>query len=184
MTSGGAGRYLIAQFDTAWKLASLHLAGLTTAECLWRPARLGPHVHALPDGTWRADWPDHERYDLGPPSIAWLTWHVGFWWSMALDHSFGAGTLQREQVRWPGDAETVRGWLGGLQARWRAELERLPDEELSCAQRTRWPFRDRPYGDVVAWVTVELTKNAAEIGYARFLYAVSLGADPCSKLQA
>ena len=27
--------------------------------------------------------------------------------------------------------------------------------------------------DVVAWVNVELTKNAAEIGYARFLYAVS-----------
>ena len=40
-------------------------------------------------------------------------------------------------------------------------------------QRTRWLFRDRPFGDVVAWVNVELTKNAAEIGYARFLYAVS-----------
>jgi len=26
--------------------------------------------------------------------------------------------------------------------------------------------------DVVAWVNVELTKNAAEIGYARFLHAV------------
>jgi hypothetical protein len=25
---------------------------------------------------------------------------------------------------------------------------------------------------VIAWVNVELTKNAAEIGYARFLYAV------------
>jgi hypothetical protein len=31
---------------------------------------------------------------------------------------------------------------------------------------------DRPFGDVIAWVNVELTKNAAEIGYARFLYAV------------
>jgi hypothetical protein len=34
-------------------------------------------------------------------------------------------------------------------------------------------FQDRPFGDVIAWVNVELTKNAAEIGYARFLYAVS-----------
>jgi len=25
---------------------------------------------------------------------------------------------------------------------------------------------------LVAWVNLELTKNAAEIGYARFLYAV------------
>jgi hypothetical protein len=31
---------------------------------------------------------------------------------------------------------------------------------------------DRPFGDVLAWVNLELTKNAAEIGYARFLYAV------------
>jgi hypothetical protein len=28
---------------------------------------------------------------------------------------------------------------------------------------------------VVAWVNVELTKNAAETGYARFLYQVRAG---------
>jgi len=32
---------------------------------------------------------------------------------------------------------------------------------------------DRPFGDVLAWANVELTKNAAELGYARFLHAVS-----------
>lgn len=47
------------------------------------------------------------------------------------------------------------------------------DADGKWRERTRWPFRDRPFGDVVAWVNVELTKNAAEIGYARFLYAVS-----------
>lgn len=36
---------------------------------------------------------------------------------------------------------------------------------------TRWPFKDRPFADVVAWLNIELAKNAAEIGYARFLYA-------------
>jgi len=41
--------------------------------------------------------------------------------------------------------------------------------------RPRWPFQDRPFGDVVAWVNGELTKNAAEIGYARFLHAVEHG---------
>ena len=77
---------LLRQFDTAWKLMSYHLDGLTTDECLWRPARKGLHVAQGADGVWRADWPEHEGYDLGPPSIAWITWHVGFWWSMALDH--------------------------------------------------------------------------------------------------
>jgi hypothetical protein len=51
-------------------------------------------------------------------------------------------------------------------------LDRITADELRSTQRTRWPFRDRPFGDVVAWLNVELAKNAAEIGYARFLYAV------------
>jgi hypothetical protein len=165
--------YLIRQFETAWKLTSIHLNGLTTEECLWRPAQQGLHVHRDADGKWRPDWPDHEGYRLGPPSIAWLTWHVGFWWSMVLNHSFGDGTVSRENVMWPGNADAVREWLGRLQGEWRAAIEPITDDDLRSTHRTRWPFRDRPFGDVAAWVNVELTKNAAEIGYARFLYAVS-----------
>jgi hypothetical protein len=165
--------YLIRQFATAWKLTNFHLDGLATEECLWRPARVGLHVHRVRDGSWRADWPDHEGYDLGPPSIAWLTWHVGFWWSMVLNHSFGDGTRSHEDVLWPGSADAVREWLGRLQAEWRVVLDLITDDDLRSTQRTRWPFQDRPFGDVVAWVNVELTKNAAEIGYARFLYALA-----------
>lgn len=165
---------LIRQFDIAWALTQYHLDGLTTEECLWRPARVGLHVHREADGTWRAEWPEHEGYTLGPPSIAWVTWHMGFWWSMVLDHSFGDARLQREDVAWPGSAEATLEWLGRLAGRWRAALEQLDDDELLSHTRTRWPFTDRPLADVVAWATVELTKNAAELGYARFLYAVRL----------
>ncbi len=98
---------------------------------------------------------------------------MGFWWSMALDHAFGEGSLSREDITWPGDADGVRDTLYALQERWGAALEPLTDDDLRASERTRWPFRDRPFGDVVAWVNVELTKNAAEIGYARFLYAVN-----------
>ena len=164
--------YLLRQFDTAWALTSYHLDGLTTEECLWRPAQAGLHVRQDPEGRWRAEWPEHEGYDLGPPSIAWLTWHLGFWWSMVLDHSFGAGTLARENVLWPGTADGVREWIGQLQGQWRARLEQATSDDVHSAQRTRWPFQDKPFGDVIAWANVELTKNAAELGYARFLYAV------------
>jgi hypothetical protein len=92
---------------------------------------------------------------------------------MVLNHSFGDGTVSRDIVVWPGDADAVREWIGRLQGEWRAALQRLTDDEIRSAQRTRWPFQDRPFGDVAAWVNVELTKNAAEIGYARFLYAVN-----------
>jgi hypothetical protein len=163
--------YLIRQLDLAWQLASYHLDGLTTEECLWRPAREGLHVHRAADGEWDADWPDRESYDLGPPSIGWVTWHLGFWWSMVLDHSFGPGHLIREKVRWPGSAEGVREWVGRLQHQWRTALAAISDDDLGSTERTRWPMQDRPFGDVIAWANVELTKNAAEIGYARFLYA-------------
>lgn len=165
--------YLERQFGVAWALASYHLEGLTTAECLWRPASRGLHVHRDGQGPWRADWPDTEAYSLGPSSIGWLTWHVGFWWSMALDHDFGAGTLTREEVTWPGDAEAVRTWIGGLQQRWAAVLAGLTDEDLASSHRVRWPFRDRPLGDLLAWANTELAKNAAEIGYVRFLHAAA-----------
>ncbi|WP_437943281.1 DinB family protein [Sorangium sp. So ce281] len=91
-------------------------------------------------------------------------------WSMVLDHAFGDGALARENVTWPGNADDVRAWLGGLQGQWRAVIEQATDDDLRSTRRTRWPFQDRPFGDVVAWANVELTKNAAEIGYARFLY--------------
>jgi hypothetical protein len=161
------------QLATAWALACHHLDGLTTDECLWRPAAAGPHVRRGDDGRWVADWPAHEGYDLGPPSIAWTSWHLIFWWSMALDRNFGRGTLAREDIGWPGDAAAVRATIGALHARWAEAIE-----TADLAAPSRWPFADRRVADVVAWANVELTKNAAEIGYARFLYAVRAGAEP------
>src|SRR2546430_6522842 len=168
--------YLIRQLDTAWKLTNFHLDGPTPEECLWRPAHQGLHVLQVPDGRWGADWPDHEGYDVGPPSIAWLTWHLGFWWSMVLDHSFGDGALVRENVMWPGNADAVREWLGQLQRRWRAVLEQVTDDDLRSVQRTRWPFHDRPVGGGHARGNVELPKNDAEVGDARLPYSVRAAA--------
>src|SRR5213595_2689340 len=84
----------------------------------------------------------------------------------------GHSTFSRENVLWPGTADGVREWLGRLQRQWQGVLEQVSDDDLRSAQRTRWPFQHRAFGDVIAWVNVELTKNAAEVGYARFLYAV------------
>jgi hypothetical protein len=162
---------LVRQFDIAWKLASFHLDGLTTEECFWRPAATGPHVRAVGTSGWQADWPQREDYEMGPPSIAWLTWHICFWWSMVLDHSFGAQSLSRDNVYWPGSGDEVRVRIVALHDEWRAVLQAVTDQELRSTSRTRWPFADRPFADVVSWVNVELSKNAAEIGYARFLYA-------------
>lgn len=57
-------------------------------------------MHRAGDGRWRADWPEDEGYNLGPPSIAWLTWHVGFWWSIVLDRTFAGASLTRDDATW------------------------------------------------------------------------------------
>ena len=149
-----------------------HLQTLSTAECLRRPAERGLHVHQDTDGPWRADWPEHEGYALGPSSIGWMTWHLGFWWSMALDHNFGPRTLCREEISWPGDAESVRRWITHLHARWKQALSSQSDAELASSSGVHWPFEGRPRAELFAWANTELVKSAAEIGYARFLLAV------------
>jgi hypothetical protein len=161
------------QMEMAWQLANYHLDGLTTAECMWRPAARGLHVQRRPDGTWRADWPEHEGYGLGPSSIAWMTWHMLFWWSMALDHNFGDARLAREDVHWPGDADLLRGRIAALKEQWATALGRTRDAELASCRQVRWPFTGRPLADLFAWANTELTKSAAEIGYARFLHAAA-----------
>lgn len=161
---------LLRQHDVAWKLASYHLENLGTEECLWRPSTRGLHVTALEEG-WRGEWPDHEGYDLGPPSIAWLLWHVGYWWSTAIGHSFGDSAPGPESIICPGNSQGARSWLRSLHGKWKERLSAIDDDELRSSARTRWPYQDRPFADVVAWVNIELTKNASEIGYARFLHA-------------
>lgn len=159
------------QLGVAWALLDYHLEGLGDDECLWAPADRGLHVR-FRDGEWVADWPETEAYALGPPSIAWVTWHIGFWWSMALDHSFGPGTLRREDVRWPGSADAARAWIRRLHGEWVAKVSGMDEEELASAERSRWPFSGTPFHQVALWLNLELMKNAAEIGYGRFLYAV------------
>lgn len=159
------------QHETAWALWNYHTQDLSTEECLWRPAVRGPHVHQDSGGRWIADWPTEEHYAMGPPSIAWTSWHVIFWWSLVIDHSFGAGTATRESIAWPGSADGVRESVNRLHGQWLDHLAALSDEEWAACDRTRWPMRDRPFAGVVAWLNIELTKNSAEIGYTRFLRA-------------
>ena len=46
------------QFDVAWGLCAYHLDGLTTEECLWRPADAGLHVRRDAEGEKARDQSD------------------------------------------------------------------------------------------------------------------------------
>ncbi|CAG7614127.1 DinB family protein [Paenibacillus allorhizosphaerae] len=158
------------QFQISWKLLEIHLTDLNDEEYHWRPASKGLHVSNA-SGVWRADWPESEAYDIGPASIAWLTWHITFWWSMVLDHSFGNGTLTREEVHCPGNIKDTTATIFHFRDKWQAAVAELSDDELLSSERTRWPFNDKSFHELAAWLNLELMKNASEIGYCRFLYA-------------
>lgn len=125
------------------------------------------------ENMWIADWPETEAYEIGPSSISWIMWHVMYWWKSALDYNFEEGKLQREEVVWPGSVEAARDIIVKLHEQWIQKVEAMSDEELASNEHAHWPFEGESFMDIALWLNVELTKNAAEIGNGRFLYAVS-----------
>lgn len=158
------------QFEISRELLEIHLTDLSEEEYHWQPASKGLHI-SHESGDWRVDWPESEEYDMGPSSIAWLTWHVTYWWSMVLDYSFGNGTLTREDVICSGNIKETRQTITHLRDEWEAKVAELSEDEFTSNERTRWPFTDKPFHELAAWLNLELMKNAAEIGYCRFLFS-------------
>lgn len=161
---------LLNQFHDTWQLLTYHLQTLSTEECLWRPSKQGPHIFLGEDDQWRGNWPVKEQYDTGPTSIGWISWHIIFWWSMVLNHSFGDQSLQVKDVTWPGDADSLRARLLELRNEWVEAIKKLAGKELMAKTKTRWPVKDKPFSAIVGWANMELMKNTAELGYIRFLY--------------
>ncbi|OLO25266.1 hypothetical protein BTR23_25095 [Alkalihalophilus pseudofirmus] len=158
------------QFDISRQLLEYHLSSLQQREYTWRPSINGLHIHNK-EGTWYADWPETEDYEMGAASIAWTMWHIIYWWEMVFDYSFGNGTLQRQDIRCDSDVETAKEKIKSLTDRWEKTFTELSDEDLLATKYTKWPFTDLPFHKLCSWLNLELMKNASEIGYCRFHYA-------------
>ena len=98
-------------------------------------------------------------------------WHIIYWWTTALDWNFGDGTLNKEDILWPGNVEQAKVTIKLLHDQWVSKLNELADEEYQLKQYAKWPLSDRNFADIALWLNGELMKNVAEIGYGRFLYA-------------
>jgi hypothetical protein len=89
---------------------------------------------------------------------------------MTLNHSFGDQTLKGEQITWPGDAESLKLQLNGLKDEWLETMQRLDPRELAATKKSWGPVQGKTLSAIVGWVNMELMKNAAELGYVRYLY--------------
>lgn len=148
---------LLWQFDLTWALADLHLSALVEDDFLWEPAALCWTVRPDTAGVWRPDWADTEPDPIPVPTVAWLTWHVIWWWSTTIDKVTGDAPRDRDDVTWPGDGATSVSQIRELAARWR---DLLADVDVDQAR-------------TALWLNAELMKNIAEIGQLRLLRAAA-----------
>ncbi|PJE94290.1 damage-inducible protein DinB [Streptomyces carminius] len=164
------------QFDLTWALLEYHLERLVEEDFRWEPAAHCWTVRRDPGGRWVPDWAETEPDPVPVPTIAWLSWHIGWWWGTAADHAAGRTPRERTEVVWPGSGRAAVEWLRGLRAEWLVVLDRLTDAELDATAPFPWQGDPaRTVADTAAWVNAELMKNAAEIGQLRLLRAASAG---------
>jgi DinB superfamily len=157
------------QFDLTWSLLELHLAELKDEDFRWEPTPYCWTVRQRTDGTWVPDWAESEPDPIPVPTIAWLTWHIGWWWSTAIDHARGRTPQDREKITWPGDGPATTDWLRALREEWQAVLTTADLETTALFPWQNDP--DKTVGHMASWVNSELMKNAAEIGQLRLLRA-------------
>ncbi|QER89729.1 DinB family protein [Streptomyces tendae] len=162
------------QFDLTWSLFEYHLERLEPEDFLWEPA---PHcwtVRRAADGTWVPDWAETEPDPVPVPTIAWVSWHIGWWWSVTLDHARGVRPRERTEITWPGEGAATVDGLRALRAEWLAYLDGVTDADLDATAPFPWPHDPaRTKADMIAWVNAELMKNIAEIGQLRLIRAAS-----------
>lgn len=147
---------LVEQFDLVWALAQLHLDALVEEDFLWEPARLVWTVRRGGDGRWRPDFAEQEPDPIPVPTIAWLTWHIDWWWTSALARVSGEAPPEWAEVFWPGNGPAAVARIRDLAQAWRAVLPGLTEPAAAST---------------AAWVNVELTKNVAEFGQLRLIRA-------------
>jgi hypothetical protein len=163
---------LLWQFDLAWALADLHVSALVEDDFLWQPSRLHWTVRPDASGVWRPDWADVEPDPLPVPTIGWLTWHIDWWWSTAINRLSGATPRDRVDVNWPGSGVTAVARIRELADQWREMLQRLTTTDVERPSSFPWDAdAGHTVKHTVLWVNVELTKNISEIGQLRLLRA-------------
>ena len=126
------------------------------------------------DRQWVPDWEDGEQDPMAVPTIGWITWHIGWWWTSASDHAHGLRIRDRTDVVWPGSLDEVIAWLRGLRLEWMSILNGYNEADLDVPATYPWGIDSgMTVAHTVAWVNAELMKNVAEIGQLRLLWAAS-----------
>ncbi|AWZ22862.1 DinB family protein [Rhodococcus pyridinivorans] len=150
-----ATRTLLKQLDLVWLFAEQHvLPRIDEAAVHWEPSSNCVGVRRV-DGRLVADWPDETAEALPEPTIAWLLWHIEWWWTNTVAVCSGGTAVGPDAYEWSGSTDHIRA----LRTEWAALLE-TADIEKTIVGLMPEPS---PLWEVAGWVNFELAKNASEI---------------------
>lgn len=151
---------LLEQLEIPWALASRYiLPNLTPAHLFWEPSRNVVSVKKTPEG-WRSQLPESETPPVPDTTIAWLLWHIEWWWGDAVAGVEGRTARAPADVAWSGTLSDSLAELNRLHAAW---VEILSQRDLAMRCAGPWPT-PQPLSTIAGWVNVELMKNVAELG--------------------
>ncbi|MBX9918647.1 MAG: DinB family protein, partial [Mycolicibacterium frederiksbergense] len=125
------------QFDLAWALTDLHLSALSVEDFRWEPTSLVWTMRKDAAGRWCPDWAETEPEPIPVPTIGWISWHIVFWWSSAMDALAGRPARPPTAIAWPGPADAVEV-IRALHAQWREVLAGLSPADLDAPCAFPW----------------------------------------------
>lgn len=128
-----------------------------------------------PELTSETPWWNTTAHAEPPRTLAWSMGHPGAGSMIRADWLVGSQQMT-DGPAWPTRAAPAVAFLRGGLAAWRTGLEQMTDEYLDVVGRCAYPGGpdpELPLMDSVWWVNKELIWHAAEIWYARDLYAFS-----------
>ncbi|MFB7719927.1 DinB family protein [Nocardia sp. NPDC056100] len=131
---------LRSQFDVVWSLLDYHLERLAVDDFLWAPVQLSWTLRHDYLGHWVPDWEDSEPDPIPVPTIGWITWHIGWWWTVTIDHVRHHIPRDRDAILWPGPSAAVADWLRELRSQWLEILDDLTDSDLEAPIGFPWPI--------------------------------------------
>ena len=151
------------QFDVVWKLAQLILPKLITEDHFWEPVLGSWSMRKNQKGWWKVDLEIPEPEPTPTSTIAWLTWHIQWWWSSFFAVYDKKKPFEISEIAWPGNASEVNKMLNELHDRHAALLASMNEAALSEMFEYPWQ-KPRQFRFALGWVNIELMKNVAEIG--------------------
>lgn len=125
------------------------------AAAYWEPSPDCITVRQV-DGRLVADWPDESAEVLPETTVAWLLWHIEWWWSNTLVVCHGGSPVAPADHDWSGSVNRIQA----LRDEWAGLLETTDPETVVVGLMPD----PTPLWEVAGWVNFELTKNVSEIG--------------------